>query len=66
MIGLAALVGHAVGNRHRPVAVDHGTISFPLQVKSEVDVFRQLLPAGVKMRVEEKVFLPTGEVHIHE
>ncbi len=66
MVKIAALVGHAIGNRHRPTAVDRVTISFPLQVESEVQVFRQLLPAEVKIRVEEKVFLPTGEAHMHD
>jgi urease accessory protein len=65
-IGLAALVGHAIGNRHRPIAIDHGAISFPVQAESEVDTFRKLLPAGVKLKVTEKVFLPSGEAHGHE
>lgn len=66
MVGLAALVGHTIGNRHRPIAVDHGTISFPIQAESEVDTFRKLLPAGVKLKLKEEVFLPAGEVHSHE
>ena len=66
MVGLAALIGHSIGNRHRPIAVDHGTISFPIQAESEVDTFRKLLPAGSKLKVTEQVFLPAGEVHSHE
>lgn len=66
MIGLAALIGHAIGNRHRPIAVDHGTISFPIQAESEVDVFKKILPAGVKVKITERVFLPSGEAHAHE
>jgi urease accessory protein len=66
MVGLAALIGHTIGNRHRPIAVDHGTISFPIQAESEVDTFRKLLPAGIKLEVTEQVFLPAGEVHHHE
>lgn len=66
MVGLAALVGHTIGNRHRPIAVDHGTISFPIQAESEVDTFRKLLPAGVKLKLKEEVFLPAGEIHTHE
>lgn len=65
MIRLAALVGHTIGNRHRPIAVDHGTISFPLQAESEIDIFKKLLPAGMKMKVANKIFLPTGEAHSH-
>jgi len=66
MVGMAALIGHAIGNRHRPIAVDHGAISFPIQAESEVDIFRRLLPAGVGLKVTEQVFLPSGEVHSHE
>ena len=66
MVGLAALVGHTIGNRHRPIAVDHDTISFPIQAESELDTFRKLLPAGVKLELKEEVFLPAGEVHTHE
>lgn len=65
MVGLAALIGHTIGNRHRPIAVDHGTVSFPVQAESEVDTFRKLLPAGVRLKVTEQVFLPAGEVHAH-
>jgi urease accessory protein len=66
MVALAALVGHTIGNRHRPIAVDHGTVSFPIQAESEVDTFRKLLPAGVKLKLKEEVFLPAGEIHTHE
>ena len=66
MIGVAALIGHTIGNRHRPIAVDHNTISFPIQAESEVDLFKKLLPAGVRMKVTEQVFLPAGEAHAHE
>jgi urease accessory protein len=65
MVGLAALIGHAIGNRHRPIAVDHGAISFPIQTESEVDTFRKLLPAGVKLKVKEQVFISAGAVHTH-
>jgi urease accessory protein len=65
MVGLAAMIGHTIGNRHRPIAVDHDTISFPIQAESEVDTFRKLLPAGVRLEVTEQVFLPAVEVHSH-
>ena len=65
-IGLAALVGHAIGNRHRPIAIDSTTISFPVQAESEVALFQKLLPHDVKLKLEERVFQPTGEFHSHE
>jgi urease accessory protein len=66
MISLAALIGHTIGNRHRPIAIDHGAISFPIQADSELDTFRKLLPASIKLKVKEQVFIPAGEVHTHE
>ena len=65
MIGLAALIGHTIGNRHRPMAFDNGAIIFPIQTDSEVDAFRKLLPAGAKLEVKERVFIPISEVHAH-
>jgi urease accessory protein len=66
MAGLAALIGHAIGNRHRPIAVHNGTISFPLQAESEADTFRRILPAEVKIKITEEVFVPSGDAHAHE
>lgn len=66
MVGLAALIGHAIGNRHRPIAINHDSISFPIQAESEVNTFRKLLPAGARLKVTEQVFIPAGEVHSHE
>lgn len=65
-VDAAALVGHAIGNRHRPVAVDRGIISFPIQNESEIETFARLMPPGVKLSVTDRIFVPTGEVHHHE
>ena len=69
----AFLVGHIVGNRHRPISVsaDGKSISFPLQADSEADVFRSLfgrIEGGVELRVSEGVFRPHGgaDVRGHE
>ena len=69
----AFLVGHIVGNRHRPISVsaDGASISFPLQADSEADVFRSLFArvgGGVELRVSKEVFRPHGgaDVHGHE
>jgi len=66
MIGIAALVGHTLGNRHRPISLDHNAISFPIQSESEVDTFRDLFPSDVELKLKEQVFIPVGEVHSHE
>lgn len=69
----AFLVGHIVGNRHRPISVsaDGSSISFPLQAESEAEVFRSLfgrIDGGVELRVSEEVFRPHGgaDVRGHE
>ena len=70
---VAFLIGHIVGNRHRPISVsaDGSSISFPLQADSEAEVFRSLfgrIEGGVELRVSEEVFRPHGgaDVHGHE
>lgn len=58
---VSALVGHAIGNRHRPIAVNGGTITFPIMADSELELFEQLMPKGsVHLKIEEKVFQPSG------
>jgi urease accessory protein len=66
LIDAAALVGHAIGNRHRPIAVERGRISFPVQSESELETFARMMPLGVKLTVTDRIFVPTGEVHHHE
>jgi urease accessory protein len=66
MVNLAALIGHTIGNRHRPIGVDFCTISFPIQGESEIDTFIKLLPTGIGLKITDQVFLPAGEAHVHE
>ena len=67
----AFLVGHAVGNRHRPIAVsgDGTSISFPIQSDSEAGVFEALFAriggGGVDLQVSEGVFRPHGGADVH-
>ena len=61
----AAQVGHLIGNRHRPISIKDGKISFPIQGESELETFRKLMPAGVKLDLATQVFIPTDEAHEH-
>lgn len=66
---LCVMIGHIIGNRHRPIAVDKGVISFPIQADSEVDVFRKLLHAvidHIELKVEERIFQPVRGMDVHE
>lgn len=62
------LIGHVIGNRHRPVAVEGGTVFFPIQAESEAGVFSELFAgAGVRAEVgtEVRVFVPHGGADVH-
>ena len=67
---LCVIIGHIIGNRHRPIAVDDkGIISFPILADSEVDVFRKLLHTvidHIEMKIEERIFQPTEGMYVHE
>ena len=39
---LFLLVGHIIGNRHRPISIRKETISFPIHDNSEVALFERL------------------------
>jgi urease accessory protein len=66
VVELAVLVGHIIGNRHKPLSVHDRDISFPVQNDAELEIFEKLLPPGVKFKVVTRVFLPSGDVHRHE
>jgi urease accessory protein len=68
LVELSALIGHVVGNRHRPIAVGDGKISFPILADSELELFRRLLPTrGIQLRIEDKIFQPSGNaIHKHD
>lgn len=70
LLKLCTMIGHIIGNRHRPIAIDEkGTISFPIQADSEVDVFRRLLHNTVdhmELIVEERIFQPEQGMDVHE
>ena len=64
----AVLVGHAIGNLHRPVKVEGNSIVLPIQSDGEVDMLkRQLGPAvgGVEITLDFAVFEPEVSVHEH-
>jgi urease accessory protein len=63
------LLGHIIGNRHRPIAIDNQTIMFPIQADSEISLFKNLLAEfedNLDMKVEERVFVPRKGMDVHE
>ena len=65
MVDMAALIGYTIGNRHRPISILQGKISFPIQNDSEIEVFEKLMPAGVRLDFSVQVFVPSRDVHDH-
>lgn len=68
VIELSALIGHAIGNRHRPIAIsDDGKISFPVMAESEVQTFSKLIPDGrIESRIEERIFRPSTMIAVDQ
>ena len=66
---LAVLLGHIIGNRHRPIGFENDSILFPIQADSEIEVFERLFKEiinDIEMNVEEKIFLPHKSADVHE
>ncbi len=66
--GLAMLVGHIIGNRHRPIAIKDGTVCFPIQADSELETFKDLfagMAGSVRLKVKETVFTPQEGADVH-
>ena len=66
---LQILIGHIIGNRHRPITMHDGIVSFPIQSDSELEVFTKLFVAvidKIQLKIEEKIFLPHMGADIHE
>lgn len=64
----AALVGHAIGNLHRPIMVEGDSIYFPIQSDDEIAlVQKQLAPVAGRLEIGKQVivFEPEGVVHEH-
>jgi len=66
---LQILVGHIIGNRHRPIAIHDGIVSFPIQSDSELEVFKKLFADvinEIQLKIEEKIFSPHTGADVHE
>jgi urease accessory protein len=62
------MLGHIIGNRHRPIVIDNDILYFPIQAHSEVEVFKKLLNVitNIDLGVEEQIFQPQHEMYMHE
>ena len=68
--GLAVIVGHVIGNRHRPISInDDHSISFPIHDDSEIDLFQNLFQESSQyliLSIEETIFVPNASMNVHE
>ena len=69
MTDVMVLLGHIIGNRHRPISIKGDEVSFPIQADSEKDVFTKLFQNiinHIEITIEEKIFFPHSGADIHE
>jgi urease accessory protein len=62
------LIGHIIGNLHRPVSLEGDSILFPIHDVAEVDLFRRLFHdmEKIDLVVEDKIFQPHKSMNVHE
>lgn len=63
------LLGHIIGNRHRPISIQREEVIFPIQADSEKEVFEKLFHSiinYVELTVEDRIFSPHSGADVHE
>lgn len=68
-IDSTVLLGHIIGNRHRPISIHKDEILFPIQADSELEAFTQLFQSiinHIEIRIDEQIFVPHSGAEIHE
>lgn len=66
---ILVLLGHIIGNRHRPISLEGRSVTFPIQAESELEVFERLfapIMEKIEMNVEEKIYSPDERMNVHE
>ena len=66
---LFLLVGHIIGNRHRPISIRNETISFPIHDDSEMELFERLFHEvihEIDLSIDEQRFIPHTSMDVHE
>lgn len=68
-VDLLVLIGHIIGNRHRPISIKNDIVSFPIQADSELEVFEKLfydIINDVELSIEEMIFNPHTGARVHD
>ena len=66
---LLVLLGHIIGNRHRPISLENRSVTFPIQAESELEIFERLFApiiGKIEMNIEEKIYIPDQRMNVHE
>ena len=66
---LFLLVGHIIGNRHRPISIRNETISFPIHDDSEMELFERLFHEVINeidLSIDKQCFIPHTSMDVHE
>jgi urease accessory protein len=69
MVDVTILLGHIIGNRHRPISIQDDEILFPIQSDSEKEVFTKLFQSminQVEITIQEKIFFPHSGANVYE
>jgi len=69
LVELAVVVGHKIGNLHRPLMLKGRTVFFPIQADSELETFNRLFaPMRDHLIISKalRVFMPTEGIEEHE
>jgi urease accessory protein len=69
LIDVTVLLGHIIGNMHRPISVQDDEIVFPIQADSEKEVFTKLFQSminHVEITIQEKIFSPHSGANVYE
>ena len=63
------LLGHMIGNMHRPISIHHGEILIPILADSEMESFAKIIHHLVhylEMKIDNRVFISQSGVTQHE
>ena len=66
---LFLLIGHIIGNRHRPISIKNECISFPIHDDSEMELFERLFHEVINeidLSIDEQCFIPHTSMDVHE
>jgi urease accessory protein len=68
-VEVPVMVGHTIGNLHRPIKLEGNKIYFPIQADTELEMFKKLFePINEHLDIKKTtmVFEPEDGIEIHE